>query len=179
MIFPKPLHELRVAALVNWNCLFPYCFVPTSSGINSLQWRNDFKNLSKALMPLHLSLLHSFCCPTYWTVPPVTLGEETDSSVVNEMMNCFHAKCFSDFHDVSLVGLLLLLGDKQTNTASLTLLPLMHLAKAHFLLVHVNFTGGITEAYHHQSICFGLCEKESHLWWSFGSGFGQLALFCV
>ena len=70
-------------------------------------------------------------------------------------------------------------GDKQANTASLALLPLMHLAKAHFLLIHINFSGGITEACHDQSICFGLCEKESHLRWGFWSGFKQFTVFCV
>lgn len=72
------------------------------------------------------------------------------------------------------------LGDKKTDTAFLTLLLLRHLAKAHFLLVHVNFSGGITETViDHQSIGFGLCEKESLLQWSSVSELGQLPLFCV
>lgn len=92
----------------------------------------------------------------------------------------FHAKGFSDFHDVSLVvPPCCSWGDKRTDTAFLTLQPVRHLAKAHFLLVLINFSGGITEADNHQNTGFGLCEKEFLLQWSSESAFGQLPLFCV
>lgn len=91
----------------------------------------------------------------------------------------FHAKGSSDFHDVSLVVPPCCSWDKKTDAVFLTLQPVGHLAKAHFLLVHINFSGGTTEADNHQNTGFGLCEKELFSQWSFESEFGQLPLFCV
>lgn len=151
---------------------FTYCTVPPSFDLHSLQWWTSSETLSETPNPHFVVCAIELFLQSSW------------EKRLSEMRIYFHAKGSSDFHYVSLVDLPccswggLALAEK-TNTAFLTLLPMGHLKKVHFLLIHINLSGGITEADNHLNTGFGLCEKESLLQWSFVSEFGQLLLFWV